>query len=106
MDRDFFDKVAHGEINTNTEIFNEYLKYQNPIFLLKGLSNSNKTKNDKISIHVNNAFIDSRNAVNRNKIPKNKNSVKVIDIVEKSLNLINNKKEKNFLWTLLRVSKY
>ena len=49
--RDFFDKVAHNETNINTEIFNEYSKYQNPTFLLKDLINTNRTKNEKKVIY-------------------------------------------------------
>ena len=65
--KDFFYKVAHSVTNINTEIFNKYFPYQNPISLLKDLSNTNKTKNKKIVDHVNDALIDLRNAVNKRK---------------------------------------
>ena len=33
----FWNKIANDETNANTEIFNEYIMYQNPNFLLKDL---------------------------------------------------------------------
>ena len=49
----------------NTEIFIEYIKYQNPSYLIKDLYFSRGTRKEKIVNHVNNAFIDLRNAVHR-----------------------------------------
>ena len=84
MYREFFDKVTHNETNINTEIFNEHFKYQNPIFLIKDLFNSNWTKNEKIVNHFN-VLIDLKDAVNRKEIPESKNANKVIDIAEEIL---------------------
>ena len=67
----------------NTEIFIEYIKYQNPSYLIKDLYFSRGTRKEKIVNHVNNAFIDLRNAVHRKKkFPKMKLPNKVMDIVE------------------------
>ena len=88
LDCDFFKKIAHYETNINTEISIKYFKYQNPAFFLNDLYKANKTKNEKIADYVNNALIDSRNAVNLKEIPENKNPDKVIDIVKEILNFI------------------
>ena len=58
----------------NTEIFIEYIKYQNPSYLIKDLYFSRGTRKEKIVNYVNNAFIDLRNAVHRKKIPENETS--------------------------------
>ena len=47
----------------NTEILNEYFKYQNPLYLLKDVCYTYKTKNEKIIHNVNNALIELRNTV-------------------------------------------
>ena len=60
--------------------------------MLKDLFNADKSKNDKIVNHVNDALIDLRNAVNRKEIPKNENPDKDADIVEEILNF--NKQQK------------
>ena len=56
---EFLNKITQNEKkNINNEIFNEYFKYQNPTFLLKGLSNANKNKNEKIADYVDDVLID------------------------------------------------
>ena len=77
-------KIENHERNINTEIFNEYFKYQNTPFLVKDLCNVNQTKNKKIGNQVRDALIDFRNAVKK-EIPQNENSDGVINIVEKAL---------------------
>ena len=84
---DFWDKIANDGTNINTEILNKYFKHQNPTFLLKDLHKANKSKDEKIVNHVNDALIDLRNTVNRKELPENKNPDKVIDIVEEIFNL-------------------
>ena len=51
----------------NTEILNEYFKYQNPLYLLKDVCYTYKTKNEKIIHNVNNALIELRNTVIKQK---------------------------------------
>ena len=46
--------------------------------------------------YLNESFIDLRNNINIQEISKNENPKKVVDIVEKSSTLINNKKVKDF----------
>ena len=92
MYKDSFEKLAHGETNINTEKFAKYFEYQNPTILLKSLLNPNETKNKKLVKHVNNALINLRHAVNKEKIPNNEHSDKVINIVEEILNF--NKQQK------------
>ena len=53
--------------------------------MLKDLLSSDKTRNGKTVIHVNNELIDLRNEINRKEIPKNWNPDKVIDITENIL---------------------
>ena len=77
-------KIENHEANINTEIFNEYFKYQNTPFLVKDLYNVNQTKNKKIGNQVLDALIDFRNAVKK-EVPQNENSDGVINIVEKAL---------------------
>ena len=64
-------KIAAGEKNINTEIFNQKLKYQNPSLLVKGLHNTKKTRYGKIVNHVNDAFFNLRNVFNKKKSPEN-----------------------------------
>ena len=68
---DFWNTVANDETDVNTEIFNQYFKYQNPEFLLRDFFNTSKTKNDAMVNHINDAFIDLRNAVSREETPQN-----------------------------------
>ena len=66
----FLIKIANDETNINTGIFNKYLKYQNPSFLVKDFYNVNKTINETTVNNGNDALNDSGNAVNKNGIPK------------------------------------
>lgn len=70
----------------------DYFGYYNPSLLAKRLYENNLAKNKKIINVINDALIDLRNIVNKNKIPKNENHGKVTDIVEKIIDF--NKKEK------------
>ena len=92
MYKDSFEKLAHSETNINTEKFAKYFEYQNPTILLKSLLNPNETKNEKLVKHVNNALINLRHAVNKEKIPNNEHSDKVINIAEEIINF--NKQQK------------
>ena len=75
----------------------EYFGYESPSFLIKDLCESNQyDKNDMIVKYLNESFIDLRNNINIQEISKNENPKIVVDIVEKSSTLINNKKVKDF----------
>ena len=71
----------------NEQIFREYFNYQSSLFLVKDLHEANQTKNDIIVKYLNESLIDLRNSINSKKIPKNKNPKKVVNIVEKILDL-------------------
>ena len=58
-----------------------------------------KAKNDKLINNINDLFTDLRNATIIEAIPEKENRNKIVDTVEKSLNVISNKKVKDFLWT-------
>ena len=66
-------KINSDESNINNKIFSECFKYRNPSYLFKDLYYAGKTRNKKIVNNANNALIELRNAVNREKIPNNNN---------------------------------
>ena len=72
---DFLNKIATDETNINTEIFNEYFKYQNLSSLVKNLYKANENRIEKIVNHGNDASIDLRNDVIK-KILKMKTLIK------------------------------
>ena len=75
--------------NINKQIFKDlFLSYS--IIFSKKLYNSNQNVNDEIVKHINDALIELKKGINRN--PN-----EIVHIVEKILNLINNKKVKDFL---------
>ena len=80
--------------NMNTEIFNEYFKYQNSLYLLRDLCYTYKTENEKIIHTVNDALIELRNTVITKKKPKNENPEEVTNIVEEILNFNKQQKRK------------
>ena len=57
----------------------DYFGYYNPSLLAKRLYETNLAKNKKIINVINDALIDLRNIVNKNKIPKNENHCKVME---------------------------
>ena len=65
MHKNFTNRIVNDEKNINTEIFNEYFKYQNPSFLIKDIYNANQTRNEQIVNQVNDALIDLRNTVKK-----------------------------------------
>ena len=68
-------KIATDETNINTEIFNEYFKYQNLSSLVKNLYKANENRIEQIVNHGNDASIDLRNDVIK-KILKMKTLIK------------------------------
>ena len=99
MQHEFRNEIIADEEDISNKIFLNYFKYQNPSSLVKDLIGANQNKNEKLVNNINNGLIDLRNDINRKEIPKNKNSGKVADIVEKILTLISNEKVKDFLRT-------
>ena len=69
--------------------------YRNPSFPAKNLYEANQAKNKQTRNQVNDGLIDLRNALSKKKNPENENPDKVVDIVEKSLTLVDNKKVKD-----------
>ena len=69
--------------------------YRNPSFLAKNLYKANQAKNKQTINQVNDGLIDLRNALSKKTNPENENPDKVVDIVEKSLTLVDNKKVKD-----------
>ena len=61
--------------------------YHIPLFLAKELYNSNQHVNYEIVKHINDALIELKKDINRKKIPKNENPNKIVNIVEKNIEL-------------------
>ena len=74
----------------------EYLEYCNASFLAKDLYEITQVENVGIVNGANDALIDLRNDINKNKIPKFENPDKLTDIIDKLLTLINNKKDSKY----------
>ena len=78
-------KIIVDKKYINDEIFWNYIKYLNPLCLVKYLSIAKQSKKQRLVINVNDELIDSLNAINKKKIPENENPNKIVDIVEKIL---------------------
>ena len=61
----------------------ELFSYHNPLFLAKDLITAKQHNNSKLVNNINDWLIDLRNAIVRNKIPKNENPNKIVNIFEK-----------------------
>ena len=61
---------------------------------MKDLYEDNQNKTDKIVEDINETLIILRNSFNSKEIPENKNHKNIVNIVEQSLTLTNNKKVK------------
>ena len=55
------------EKDINNEIFLNYFKYQNSLFLVKNLTSKKQDENETLVNNINDGLIDLRNAVNRKK---------------------------------------
>ena len=71
-----FNKIKNAEKNTNEPIFNEFINYHYPSFLLKDLYKDNQNKNDKIAKNINESLIHLRNSINSKEIPENEHPKK------------------------------
>ena len=77
------DEIIADEKDVNDDIFWNYFKYQNPLFLAKDLIRATNAENKKLVNNINDGLIDSRKDINRKEIPANENPKKVADIVKK-----------------------
>ena len=55
--------IVNDEKDVNTEMFREYFKYQNPLFLKKYLYNAHQIKNESIWEPIGYVFLDLINDV-------------------------------------------
>ena len=58
-------EVIDDEKDINNEIFLNYLKYPNPLFLVKDLIRAKQDKNEKLENNIVHGLIDLRNNFNR-----------------------------------------
>ena len=92
-------EIKNDEKNINEEVFKGYFFNHTLLFLAKELYNSNQNVNGKIVKYINDSLIDIKRDINTNKIPKNKNPNKIVNIIEKILNFNKQQKVKGFLRT-------
>ena len=88
-------EIISDEKDMSDEIFWNYFKYQNPSFLARDLIRAKQAKNEQLVNNNNNdGLIDLRNTIIKNEIRENENPNKIVDIVGKIHDVINNKKVK------------
>ena len=83
LQQEFMNEITADEKDINDQIFWDYCKYQNPLFLAKDLIRATQAKNEKVVNNINDGLIDLRNTIIRIEIPENKNPNQIVDIVEK-----------------------
>ena len=83
MQQEFKNEIIADEKYINDQIFWNYVKYQNPLFLVNDLIRVKKDKIMKLVNNVNDGMNDLINATIRKEIPENENPKKVVNIVEK-----------------------
>ena len=83
MQQEFKNEIIADEKYINDQIFWNYVKYQNPLFLVNHLIRVKKDKIMKLVNNVNDGMNDLINATIRKEIPENENPKKVVNIVEK-----------------------
>ena len=85
LQQEFMNEITADEKDINDQIFWDYWKYRNPLFLAKDLIRATQAKNEKFVNNINDGLIDLRNTIIRIEIPENKNPNQIVDIVEKIL---------------------
>ena len=85
MQQELINEIIDDEKYLNNEIFLDYVKHQNPSFLVKDLFSAKQNKKGKLVNYISNGLTDLRNNINRKKITENESPKKVVDIVEKVL---------------------
>ena len=88
-------KIADYKEKGNNEISKDYFRYHNPSFIAKDLYKVNQAKIERMVNQINDALVNLRYAVNKKTIAENKDPNKLIDLLEKKRNLINNRKVKD-----------
>ena len=72
----FMNGIITDKKATDNEIFLNFFKYLNLLFLVKDLISTKIDKNEKLVNNINAGFIDLRNAINRKEIPEKENPKK------------------------------
>ena len=72
----FMNGIITDKKGTDNEIFLNFFKYLNLLFLVKDLISTKIDKNEKLVNNINAGFIDLRNAINRKEIPEKENPKK------------------------------
>ena len=87
-------EIKSEEKTINEQIFNKFLNYNYPSFLVKYLYEDNQNKNEKIVKNFNESLINLRNFINSIEIPENENPKKILEknILQKVLDF--NKQQK------------
>ena len=67
--KQFVNTIVYDEKNISNEIFRNYFKYQNPLFLLKDSDNSNRK--EQILNNISDLITDLQNGITMGVIPKN-----------------------------------
>ena len=67
--KQFVNTIVYNEKNVSNEIFRNYFKYQNPLFLLKDSDNSNRK--EQILNNISDLITDLQNGITMGVIPKN-----------------------------------
>ena len=92
--KEFTNEIKTDEKYISDELFWKCFKSQSPSLLAKDLF---KAKNDKLVTNINDAFIELRNATIMGAIPEKENTNKIVDTVEKILDLNKQQKSKGLL---------
>ena len=69
-------EITTDEKDINNEIFLNYFKYQNQLFVETDLIRATRAKNKTLVINFNDGLINSKNAINKKEIPENENPKK------------------------------
>ena len=67
--KQFVNTIVYNEKNISNEIFRNYFKYQNQLFLLKDSDNSNRK--EQILNNISDLITDLQNGITMGVIPKN-----------------------------------
>ena len=69
-------EITTDKKDINNEIFLNYFKYQNQMFVETDLIRATRAKNETLVINFNDGLINSKNAINKKEIPENENPKK------------------------------
>ena len=85
MQQEFINEIIANEEDINDELFWNYFKYQNPLFLAKYLIRAKQAKNEQLPNNADNELIDLRNSFIKKEISENEKPNKKVEIAEKIL---------------------